>query len=120
MPRGLTYKNPVLPNGRFAPWVNDLRNRSGAYVIRERASGRHLYVGESHTGRLAQTIKRHFYDWRDDPERRHLTYARGRIEIAVRLTPPGPAATGAQNNLLLRLEPRDNHTNPKANDETPF
>ncbi len=109
--KDLTYRPACDERGDFLPWFHDLRNRSGAYVIRERAgwfSGPQcLYVGESHTGNLAKTIKRHFYSWRDDPERRHHTYDRHRVEIAVRLTPPG-SAVGAQNNLINRLNPRDN------------
>lgn len=59
----LAYRPPADDKGEFAQWLNDLRNQSGAYVIRNRTSGEILYVGESHTGRLAATIKRHFYDW---------------------------------------------------------
>jgi hypothetical protein len=75
-----------------------------------------LYVGESHTGNLAKTLKRHFYPWRDDAERVHNTYDRHAVEVAVRLTPP-PAAVGAQDNLIRRLEPRDNGYTPV---EKPF
>lgn len=109
--KGLTYRPPCDERGDFLPWLDDLRNQSGAYVIRQRAglfSGPHcLYVGESHTGNLAKTIKRHFYRWSDDPERKHHTYDRHRVEIAVRLTPPG-SAVGAQNNLISRLNPEHN------------
>jgi len=70
-----------------------------------------LYVGESHTGNLAKTIKRHFWDWQDDPERRHFTYHRQRVEVAVRLTPPNTART-AQDNLIRRTAPRDNASVP--------
>lgn len=103
----LVYRPPCDPSGEFAVWLNELRDASGAYVIRSRGTGEVLYVGESHTGRLAETLKRHFYPWRDDPERAHHTYQRGRVEIAVRLCPP-PGAPGAQNNLIRRLAPRDN------------
>lgn len=109
--KGLTYRAPCDANGEFADWLNALRNQSGAYIIRKRAglfSGPLcLYVGECHTGSLAKTLKRHFYPWRDDPERKHNTYDRHAVEVAVRVTPP-PSAVGAQNNLIRRLEPRDN------------
>jgi hypothetical protein len=89
---------------------------SGAYVIRSKRTKRALYAGESHSGNLAKTIKRHFWRWTDDPERKHHTYSRFDVEVAVRLTPPN-AAIGAQDNLIRRLEPRDNEFVPV---ETPF
>jgi hypothetical protein len=104
---GLNYRPPCNEAGEFLPWLNELRNQSGAYVIRNRSSGEILYVGESHTGNLAKTLKRHFYSWRDEPERKHWTYQKGRVEIAVRVCPPG-SAPGAQNKLIRRLNPRDN------------
>lgn len=103
----LQYRSPTNGRGTFAPWLNSLANQSGAYVIRRASDGAVLYVGESHTGRLAKTIKRHFFAWRDDPERKHHVYQPGRVEIAVRITPPN-AAPGAQNRLIRRLKPRDN------------
>jgi hypothetical protein len=109
--KGLNYRRPQDDTGKFAAWVNDLRNQSGAYVIRSIASKQTLYVGESHTGNLAKTIKRHFYAWPDASERPHHVYGLHKVEIAVRLTPP-PSAAGAQNNLILRLEPRDNRLVP--------
>lgn len=107
----LNYRKPVDANDDFAQWLNELRNQSGVYVIRSFAGlfsdARCLYVGESHSGNLAKTIKRHFYPWRDDPERKHHTYDRHAVEVAIRLTPPN-AAVGAQNKLIRRLNPRDN------------
>jgi len=103
----LVYRTPTDSNGNFLAWVNALRNASGAYIIRNRDSGAVLYVGESHTGRLADTIKRHFYPWKDSPERVHHVYQRGRVEVAVRVCPPR-GAIGAQSNLIHRLDPRDN------------
>ena len=111
--RGLSYRPVVDSKGDYLPWVCALKNLSGAYVIRSK-SGRILYVGESHTGRLKSTLCRHFSEWRDSPERKHHVYNRRAVEVAVRITPP-PSAVGAQNNLIMRLEPRDNGTNPKEN-----
>lgn len=111
--KGLNYRPPSDANGDFADWLNSLRNLSGAYVIRHKTTHRTLYVGESHTGNLAKTLKRHFYAWRDDAERVHNTYDRHAVEVAVRLTPP-PTAVGAQDNLIRRLEPRDNGYTPVA------
>lgn len=109
----LTYRPPCNERGEFLPWLHDLRNQSGAYIIRQRAGfftgPQCLYVGECHTGNLAKTVKRHLWAWRDDAVRKHHTYDRHAVEIAVRLTPPG-SAVGAQNNLITRLNPRDNVT----------
>ena len=105
--RDLNYRPPCDANGDFPDWLNALRNQSGAYIIRHRRTRQILYVGESHTGNFAKTLKRHFYSWRDDAERVHNTYDRHAVEVAIRLTPP-PAAVGAQDNLIRRLEPRDN------------
>lgn len=103
----LNYRSPLGGKIRFADWLNALRNQSGAYVIRSARTHEVLYVGESHSGRLATTIKRHFHTWRDEPERRHYTYSPAHVEVAVRTCPPD-AAVGAQNNLIERLQPRDN------------
>jgi hypothetical protein len=112
--KDLNYRPVCDEHGNFSLWLHGLRHQSGAYVIRQRKTGKVLYVGESHSGLLAKVIKRHFWPWRDDPERIHLTYRRGDVEIAVRITPPA-SAVGAQDNLIKRLEPRDNSTNPKVN-----
>lgn len=112
--RDLIYKPVCDARGDFLDWLNALRNRSGVYVIRAKGNHRPLYVGESHTCNLAKTIKRHLYPWRDDPERRHHVYDRHAVEVGVRLTPPTTAAS-AQNNLIRRLEPRDNGYVPVEN-----
>ena len=104
--RELYYRPPCDADGNFTDWLNALRNQSGAYIIRHRRTRRILYVGESHTGNLAKTLKRHFYPWRDNPERKHNIYDRHAVEVAVRVTPP-PAAVGAQDNLIRLLDPRD-------------
>lgn len=115
--KGLNYRSPAGSSpGTFADWLRDLRNSSGAYVIRSAATHETFYCGESHTGRLAATIRRHFNTWRDTDERRHFTYSRHHVEIAVRITPPN-SAVGAQNNLLRNLRPRDNS---QGNADEPF
>jgi excinuclease UvrABC nuclease subunit len=114
---GLNYRSPIGGKIVFADWLNDLRSSSGAYVIRSRSTKQIFYVGESHTGRLASTIKRHFHAWKDSPERVHYTYSPHHVEVGVRVTPQG-SAMGAHDNLIQRLNPRDN-TNCKRC-ENPF
>lgn len=111
----LLYRDPLRSQNHsakvFAEWLNELRNQSGAYVIRDRRTHTVLYIGESHTGQLAKTIKRHFYKWPDDANRKHFTTKPDRVEVAVRLTPPG-TATAAQDNLIQRLQPSENRLEP--------
>lgn len=105
--KDLNYRPVCDEQGNFLPWLQGLRHQSGAYVIRQRQTGKVLYVGESHSGLLAKVIKRYFWPWRGDPEHIHATYRRHDVEIAVRITPPA-SAVGAQENLIQRLLPRDN------------
>lgn len=117
----LTYR-PIGATGEAYPaWVRALRGASGVYVIREQqrdGSDPIVYVGESHTGRLYQTLTRHFQTWRrykrfwtgqyggqgHDPG---LTYARDRVTVAVRTLSPD-RAIDEEARLIKRLRPRDN------------
>ncbi len=115
----LVYR-PIGERGEPYPqWVRDLRGASGVYVIREvdDSGGREtVYVGSS-SGRLYDTLTRHFQRWRrwkgfwngqygegHDPG---LTYARGRVEVAVRLTSAN-ASLDEEMRMIRRLKPRDN------------
>jgi hypothetical protein len=126
---GLTYR-PV--GARFEPypqWVRDLRGKSGVYVIRDRDSGEILYVGESHTHRLQETMTRHLQDWRrwkgfwrgqygegHDPG---LTYPRDRVEVAVCVT-RADDAIDEEARLIRRLKPRDNLVGQAEEEVVPF
>jgi hypothetical protein len=99
---------PIEKKGKFFPdWINTFTNSSGVYIIRRRSDKKILYIGESHTGNLAKTIKRHFWKWSDAPERPHNTYEPDEVEIAIR-TSPQKAARSFQNRLIRRYLPRDN------------
>jgi hypothetical protein len=118
---GLTYR-PIGETGTPYPtWLRALKGKSGVYVIRETkrdGSSQIVYVGESHTGRLYQTLTRHFQSWRrskkfwtgqyggqgHDPG---LTYPRNRVTVAVRVLPP-QRALDEEVRLIARLRPRDN------------
>jgi len=117
----LSYR-PIGTSGRFPDWVRALRGRSGVYLIRERqrdGSNPVVYIGESHTDRLYQTLTRHFQTWRrhkkfwsgqytgsqsHDPG---LTYHRGRCTVAVRVM-SAERALHEEARLIARLRPRDN------------
>ena len=116
--RDLNYRSPLDADGRrFAPWLLDLLNGNGCYAVRDRETHRCLYVGMSKSSCLSKTIRRHFHRWRDDAGRKHFTYDRRRVQIAVRLCPPD-AVPGAERNLIARLNPRDNGNGWPA--EKPF
>jgi hypothetical protein len=120
--------------GAYPDWLRALKGSSGAYVIRELrwlSSPEIVYVGESHTGRLFQTITRHFQQWRRDKAwwtlqfgRAHdpgVTYPRGNVEVAVRVT-AASRAIDTQAALMRRLMPRDNVIGWPADavEEVPF
>ena len=86
-----------------------------------------VYVGSSR-GRLYDTLTRHFQIWRrskgfwsgqytegHDPG---LTYKRGRVDVAVRITAEDDALD-EEARLIARLRPRDNILMQPA-DEVPF
>jgi hypothetical protein len=108
---------PVGDRGEPYPeWVRALRGKAGVYVIRDASTHECLYVGSSST-QLYDTLTRHLQTWRRykgfwrgqyaegaDPG---LTYPRGDVEVAVRLTSPSEALD-TEMRLIARLRPRDN------------
>ncbi len=117
----------------YPEWVRELRGKSGAYVIKAVGvfSSTIVYVGESHSGRLYETMTRHFQSWSrqkgfwlglfvqsdNDPG---TTYDRAACEVAVRIASPG-RALDAQAELIRKLKPRDNVlSGAVADDDPPF
>ncbi len=112
---GLVYRSVGARGEPYPAWVRELRGQSGVYVIRE--DGEVVYVGQSSAGKLYETLTRHLQTWRrwkgfwrgqygegHDPG---LTYARERVEVAVRITDPDDALD-EEARLIARLRPRDN------------
>lgn len=108
--------NATDGRGRYAGELQWLRERreSGIYALVDRRSGRVLYIGESHSGRLYDTITRHFRAWsiprgRDAQGRRYggTTYDRSAVAIAWAST-PAELAQETQYAEIQRLRPRDN------------
>lgn len=124
---GGLYYRPVGERGEPYPdWVRALKDKAGVYVIRS-ADGEIVYVGSS-AGRLYDTLTRHFQRWRrwknfwkgqysegHDPG---LTYPRGEMEVAVRLTSPD-ASLDEEMAMIRRLRPRDNLIG-QPDEEAPF
>ena len=131
----LKYR-PVGGSGEPYPdWIRMLAGKSGVYILREiqrDGSTEVVYVGQSSTGRLYQTLTRHFQTWRrakkfwtgqytgsqsHDPG---LTYDRDRVTVAVRVV-PAARALAEEARLIARLRPRDNLLGqPKDDEEAPF
>jgi hypothetical protein len=127
----LKYR-PVGGSGDPYPdWLRALDGKSGVYILRELqrdGTSETVYVGESHSGRLYQTLTRHFQTWRrakkfwtgqytgsqsHDPG---LTYDRDRITVAVRVLSPDRALT-EETRLIARLRPRDNLLGQPVDDD---
>lgn len=104
MARSLVW-GPIGHGGNFAEWVPELRGSSGAYLIRSTDTHEIFYVGESHSGRLYETLTRHFQNWQGPTA--GYTYDRNRVEVAVVVAPAGDAVD-LQFDLIAEYEPRDN------------
>lgn len=108
------------PGHAYHPRLGALRDRraSGVYAIFDRETRRLLYIGESHTGRLYDTITRHFRAWEpeNDPQGRRrggTTYDRSAVRVAVQLT-TADMAQATQYAAIIMLNPRDNQVDGTA------
>jgi len=107
----------VKEGREIAPWVKELKGKSGVYLIREKKgflffAGEVLYVGESHTGRLNTTLLRHFQRWTGKTA--GATFAVSKVEVAVVRCPASHAIT-LQNSIIEEYRPRLNTVaNPDA------
>lgn len=106
---------PAVQGERYHPHLAELREfeASGVYAI-VGPRGAVLYVGESHTGRLYDTITRHFRKWKIDPrndgQRRRrggTTYDRDKVRVIYLITNDADAQP-VQYREIQRLQPRDN------------
>lgn len=125
---GLVYRPVGEPGAPYPEWLQRARGASGVYVIRERG-GSVVYVGRSSAGKLFETVTRHLQQWRrykgywrgqyaegHDPG---LTYERGSVEVAIRITSPSEALD-EEARLIRRLRPRDNILGQLELEEAPF
>lgn len=127
---GLVYRPVGTAGEPYPEWLRRVRGSSGVYVIRERG-GDIVYVGQSSTGRLYETLTRHLQRWRRwksywkeeyaDPNGHDpgVTYARDEIEVAIKITSPNDALD-EEARLIRRLRPRDNILGQPELDEVPF
>lgn len=123
--RGLRFRSVGHSAEPYPDWLRALKGKSGIYVLRELdANGEPVivYVGESHTDRLYDTLTRHLQQWRrwkgfwrgqygearygegHDPG---LTYDRGAVEVATRVVSPDEALE-LEARLIRKYCPHDN------------
>lgn len=136
----LVYR-PVGNTGEPYPgWLTEHRGQNGVYVIR--VGGVVQYVGESHAGRLVETVTRHLQRWRrargknrdsqglplwsglwswlwgepgaSDPG---YTFDRDDVEVAIVAPLTARAAVGMEERLIRELKPALNRTEDKDEDE---
>ena len=102
------WRSPVGLDGRFDPWVSSTTSgQSGVYLIRDARTREMLYIGESHTQRLYQTLTRHFYFW--NGRGAGPSYHPGLVEVAVIVaSTPLDSPVEDQYALIQKLKPRDN------------
>jgi len=94
----------------YASWLADLAGAHGIYIIRRRARRRQaaliLYVGESHTHRLRETLQRHFQQWTGQTA--GPTFDAKDTEVAVQVFLSGEDAIREQNRYIRRFRPIHN------------
>ena len=104
------WRAPVSPDGAsFADWLSALRGQghNGVYLIRDVRTREVVYVGESHTGRLYETLTRHLYAWNGKGS--GPSYHPEAVEVAVIVAEtPLDDPVADQYALIQELEPRDN------------
>jgi hypothetical protein len=106
----LKWRTPLAADGKgFAEWLQALRGQglSGVYLIRDVRSREVLYIGESHRGRLFETLTRHLYAWNGKGSGPSYHPAGVEVAVIVAETPlDDPIAD--QYELIQRLNPPDN------------
>jgi len=112
------YRDLGNPGENFPAWVRELRGKSGVYVIEDTRAHATLYVGESHTGRLYETLTRHVQRW-NLPEAH--SYPRETVSVAVRIVDDPRDAPALQREYIASYAPRDNVYDTQQDlDEVPF
>lgn len=104
----LRFRSPLGDHG-FADWLRALRGQgySGVYLIREADTREIVYIGESHSGRLYETLTRHLWAWRGRGS--GPSYYPEGVEIAVLIAEtPLDDPVADQYALIEKHQPRDN------------
>lgn len=109
------FRDVGRPGEDYPQWVQALKGRSGVYAIRHR--GVLVYVGESHTGRIYETMTRHLQHWTLPSSH---AYNRGDCSVAVRVLSDPTEAPAVQAHYICELNPRDNEYERCGDDAAPF
>ena len=100
----------------YADWLGHLAGANGVYVARRRARRGEkalvLYVGESHTHRLRETLQRHFQNW--NGKTAGPTFDAAETEVAFEVFLSGDKAIKRQDALIRRLRPIHNVVIPES------
>lgn len=106
----LRWRTPVAADGRhLADWIGELRGSgaSGVYLIRDARTRQIRYIGESHTGRLFETMTRHLYMWNGKGS--GPSYRPNLVELAIIVAEtPLDDPVADQYELIQQHEPPDN------------
>jgi hypothetical protein len=117
----LSKFRPIRTEEGYAPWLAEAAGAHGVYVIRERCRrGKRatvLYVGESHTHRLRETLQRHFQQWTGRTA--GPTFDAEATEVAMEVLLDGNDAIRQQNRLIRSLHPVHNVLVPDEEDDPP-
>lgn len=91
---------------------------SGVYIIADLATGRALYVGESHSNRLRETLIRHFSRWIDYGRKRE-TFDKRTVQVAWAQTQPEDALL-YEAALIHQYQPTENTQYPAVIDPSDY
>jgi hypothetical protein len=105
---GLSNFRQIGSKGEYALWLSRTAGANGVYVIRKRPTRSKkkpaiLYVGESHSHRLRETLQRHFQQWTG--ETAGPTFDAAKTEVAIEIFLMGDDAIRRQNQLIRRFRP---------------
>jgi hypothetical protein len=93
----------------YARWVRHLAGVNGVYIIRTKRTPTAVplvvYVGESHTNNLRETMQRHFQEWHGKTA--GPTFDPMKHQVAFEVLPSAEAIS-RQNELIRRLRPTRN------------
>lgn len=98
----------------YPAWVDETKGRSGVYAIKH--GDVLVYIGESHTDRLYETMTRHFQRWELEGAN---TYPRSSSTVAVTFTAPNEAPP-LQAHRIATMQPRDNVYETGGDSDVPF
>lgn len=112
-----TFRSVGAAGDPYPVWVSETRGRNGVYAIKDR--GTLVYIGESHSDRLYETMTRHFQHWRGTGADSHPSYTRGECTASVLITSAASAPTIQAHEIATRA-PRDNVYETEADDAIPF